>query len=349
MRKLASIRVAAGIFPIVGADAIEAVKVDGWVCVSKKGEFKEGDLGVYFEIDSFLPSEDPRFSFLEKQFITYYDDVGARLRTVRLRGQLSQGLFLPLSLFPELQDMPVGSDVSEILKIKKWEAIVPTNLAGDAKGGMPSYIKKTDQERIQNLVLELQEQIGQEFEVTIKLDGTSMTVYRNAITNDKGESVVESGVCGRNWDFYETPGNSLWQVARKNRMLEALEYLGKNYAFQGELIGMNIQENPEKLKFIDFYLFEIFDIDNYTYLPSEKRLEVLEELKEAGFIIKSVPVLDPKFVMPPDVTVESLLKMADGPSLNPNVKREGLVFKRKDGTFSFKVISDWYLEKHSNR
>lgn len=349
MRKLASIRVASNIFPIVGADVIEAVKVDGWVCVSKKGEFKEGDLGVYFEIDSFLPSEDSRFSFLEKQFINFFDDVGARLRTVRLRGQLSQGLFLPLSLFPELNGLPVGSDVTEILKIKKWEPLIPADLAGNAKGAMPSYIKKTDQERVQNIVNELKEQVGQEFEVTIKLDGTSMTVYRNVTTNANDEKVVETGVAGRNWDFYESDKNSLWQSARKNRMLEALEFLGKNYAFQGELIGHGIQENPEKLKYRDFYLFDIFDIDTHSYLSPKERADVLKTLNEAGFSIKSVPVLYESFVLTSDMSVESLLEMADGPSLNPEVKREGLVFKRKDGQFSFKVISNWYLEKHSNR
>lgn len=348
MRKLASIRLAGDLFPVIGADLIEAVKVDGWVCVVKKGEFKPGDLGVYFEIDSFLPSEDSRFSFLNKQFINFEGSIGARLRTIRLRGQLSQGLFLPLKSFPELNGMPVGSDVTNILKIKKWEAEIPEELIGMVKGGFPSFITKTDIERIQNLVVELSEQIGQEYEISTKLDGTSMTVYRYE-ENDDNNKVLKEGVCGKNWEYIESDKNPLWSTARKSRLLEALAFLNKNYAFQGELIGQNIQSNPEKIKGHNFYIFNIFDIDNYSYLSPTERMKVIKELQDAGFEVSSVPIVDSSWVIPEDVTVTSLLEMADGPSLNPDIKREGLVFKRKDGNFIFKVISNWYLEKNSDR
>ena len=148
MRKLASIRVANDLFPIQGADAIEAVRVDGWVCVAKKGEFKVGDKGIYFEIDSFLPGTEPRFQFLAKQFITFNGVQGARLRTIRLRGQLSQGLFLPLSLFPELETTEVGADVTELLGVDKWEPAIPAQLAGDVYGKFPHWVAQSDQPRV---------------------------------------------------------------------------------------------------------------------------------------------------------------------------------------------------------
>jgi RNA ligase (TIGR02306 family) len=347
MRKLASIRVANQINPIEGADAIEAVRIDGWVCVAKKGEFKVGDKGIYFEIDSFLPSSDERFSFLEKQFVTFDNNKGARLRTIRLRGQLSQGLFLPLDKFPEFTGMEEGADVTEQLNIVKWEPPMPAQLAGEVEGSFPNYLSKSEQERIQNIPRELEGNRGKEYEASIKLDGSSMTVHRNAnYMNKAGEVELKTGVCSRNWDLRESESNTMWRVARKNRMLEALEFLNRNLAFQGEIIGEGIQGNPEKIQGHEFYLFDIYDIDKQQYMAPQERQDMVKMLNENGFTIKHVPLL-PNIVL--NHSVEELLEMADGVSLNPNEKREGLVFKRLDGQFSFKAISNWYLEKHKNR
>lgn len=346
MRKLATIRVANALFPITGADAIESVRVDGWVCVAKKGEFKAGDKGIYFEIDSFLNGEDERFNFLAKQFITYNGKQGARLRTIRLRGQLSQGLFLPLDKFPEVADMEVGTDVTEILGVTKWEPPMPAQLAGEVIGIFPHWAKKSDQERIQNFVQEAEDNRGQEFEVTVKLDGSSMTVYRfDRAVNKEGNTFLDHGVCSRNYNLRESEKNSLWRVARKNRMLEALDFLGRNLAFQGEIIGEGIQGNNESLVGQDFYLFDIFDIDNQKYLAPNERQEIVKVLNKEGFPIKHVPIVG-NIVL--NHSVDEILAMADGQSLN-NANREGLVFKRLDGQFSFKAISNWYLEKHANR
>lgn len=346
MRKLATIRVANAITPIVGADAIEAVRVDGWTCVAKKGEFQVGDKGIYFEIDSFLNGQDERFSFLAKQFITFEGKQGARLRTIRLRGQLSQGLFLPLNKFPELQGLELGADVTETLGVTKWEPPMPAQLAGEVVGVFPHYCKKSDQERIQNFVQEAEDNRGQEFEVSVKLDGSSMTVYRfDRAVNKEGETFLDHGVCSRNYNLRESEKNSLWRVARKNRMLEALDFLGRNLAFQGEIIGEGIQGNNESLVGQDFYLFDIYDIDKQKNLSPAERQEIVKVLNKNGFPIKHVPIVG-NIVL--NHTVDEILAMADGQSLN-NANREGLVFKRLDGQFSFKAISNWYLEKHANR
>lgn len=346
MRKLATIRIANAISPIVGADAIEAVRVDGWVCVAKKGEFKVGDKGIYFEIDSFLPGEDERFSFLAKQFTTFEGKQGARLRTIRLRGQLSQGLFLPLAKFPELQNVEVGADVTDILGVSKWEPPMPAQLAGEVVGIFPHWAKKSDQERIQNLMSEIEDNKGQEFEVSVKLDGSSMTVYRfDRATDKEGERFLDHGVCSRNYNLRESEKNSLWRVATKNRMMEALDFIGRNLAFQGEIIGEGIQGNNESLSGQDFYMFDIYDIDAQKYLAPAERQEIVSVLNQNGFSLKHVPIIGNTLL---NHSVDELLAMADGQSLN-NANREGLVFKRMDGQFSFKAISNWYLEKHQNR
>lgn len=346
MRKLATIRVANALNPIVGADAIEAVRVDGWVCVSKKGEFQVDDKGIYFEIDSFLNGQDERFNFLAKQFITFEGQKGARLRTIRLRGQLSQGLFLPLAKFPELQGMEVGTDVTEMLGVTKWEPPMPAQLAGEVIGVRPHFFRATEQERIQNFVQEIADNKGQEFEVSVKLDGSSMTTYRfDRATDKEGNTFLDHGVCSRNYNLRKSDKNSLWRVATKNRMIEALDFIGRNLAFQGEIIGEGIQGNNENLKGQDFYMFDIFDIDSQKYLAPIERQEIVRVLNENGFPIKHVPILE-NIVL--NHTVDEILAMADGQSLN-GANREGLVFKRLDGQMSFKAISNWYLEKHSNR
>ena len=339
MRVLASVRRVRDIFPIKGADFIVGAQIDGWKCITKKGEFDVGQLGVYFEIDSFLNANDTRYSFLEKQFIDWQGQKGARIRTIKMKNQIAQGLLLPLNIFPEIVNPVEGMDVTELLKVQKWEPPVPTQLTGEVEGAFPSFIKKTDEERIQNLIDVISTEIaGQNFEQTVKLDGTSMTVFNY---NQK------QGLCGRNWQLRETEGNSLWQVARKYDILEALKKLNMNIALQGELIGEGIQGNNENIKGLDFYLFKVWDIDNQCYMSPEKRQEIVKLLKDFGANVKTVPSLG-FITFDKNVTVEDILALADGQSLFAT-NREGLVFNREDGLFSFKAISIWFLQKHSNR
>jgi RNA ligase (TIGR02306 family) len=260
---------------------------------------------------------------------------------VKLRGQVSQGLLLPLSILPRslgfefATDKTVGEDVSHWLGIQKWEAPIPAQLAGDIEGNFPSVIPKTDQERIQNLTEELKEwQRNSAFtwEVTEKLDGSSMTVF---VHGDR------AGVCSRNWSLKETAGNTLWSVARREGLIEKIRQTGRNLALQGELIGEGIQGNAYNVKGQDFRLFDIYDIDRGEYLgPLERR--VFADTHS----IKHVPVLATEMVIEEWVT--GLLTMADGVStLNPKTNREGLVFKCNTfGGPSFKTISNRWLIKN---
>lgn len=326
MRKLASIRKIAGVRPIPEADAIECVTVDGWDVVTKKGEFQVGDLAIYLEIDSWVPTALAPFLSKGKEPREFNSVKGERLRTVKLRGQLSQGLLLPYATLGRIAQE--GEEVTEELGIQKWERPINPQLAGLAKGNFPSFIPKTDQERIQNIkhVLEDREE---RYEVSIKLDGASFTAFHRD---------GHFGVCSRNLELKPSDTNAFWQVANKYLLERTLPAMG-NFAIQGELVGPGIQGNQENLKELELYVFDVFDIDAQTYLDSSSRYDFVETLN-----LEQIPILFHYREAPE--TLEEILKLAEGPSLNPKANREGLVFKSlRNPNHSFKVISNSWLLK----
>ena len=343
-RKLSTIRKIKEINPIEGADAIELAVVDGWqVVVAKNVGHQVGDLVVYCEIDSFLPIE-PEFEFLRKSsYKKMGDQEGFRLKTIKLRGQISQGLILPYSVIPIAQfataaDLPEGMDVSEMLGIVKYEPPIPAQLAGKVKGSFPSFLRKTDEERIQNLEKEYIEwtlSSKHQFYATEKLDGSSFTCY---IKNG------EFGVCSRNMDLLETEDNTFWAVARKLDLENKLRSFGKNICFQGEMVGSGIQGNHYNMKDQTVFFYNIFIIDEREYVGYDEFRNMLFDLDLA-----CVPVLSYPFNFPADSeaafpTVSVLLRSAEGKSvLNDKVEREGLVIRSMDRTISFKVISNKFL------
>lgn len=339
-RKLASVRVISNIQPIPNADKIELVTVDGWnVVVAKDVGHKVGDLVIYCEIDSFLPIRE-EFEFLRKSSYKKMGDVeGFRLRTVKLRGQVSQGLILPMSVLnPPDTNIYVtpfeGLDVTEMLDIVKYEPPIPAELAGKVKGVFPSFIPKSDEFRIQNLTKEYEEwkyQSKHQFYVTEKLDGSSATFY----VKDG-----EFGVCSRNLELLETEGNTFWKVARELDLENKMKSLGKNISLQGELIGEGIQGNPYKLKGQTIRFFTGYDIDKQERLNLRDFIVILELLG-----LQSVPILSIEFFLPD--SVEQLLQQAEGKSvLNPDTEREGVVVRSMDGSISFKAISNTFLLKN---
>lgn len=348
-RKLATIRKISDIQPIDGADKIEVAVVDGWKVVIQKDEYQVGDLCVYCEVDSFLPVRE-EYEFLRKNSYKHLPDgsEGFRLKTVKLRGQVSQGLILPLSVLSDstrshvreleqtqlvgplknISDSPVGFDVTNELGITKYEPPIPPELSGVAKGPFPGFLSKTDEERIQNFASEYENMKEHVYYVTEKLDGSSATYYIK-------DGVF--GVCSRNLELIESPTNSFWKFARKSDLENKMKSLGFNICLQGELVGNGIQKNPYKLNDQTVRFFNAFDIDEHKYLGF---LEFSLIVFTLG--LQTVPVLDTDFYLPP--TIDDMLKYADGPSeLNPEQKREGVVVRSLDRTISFKVISNTFL------
>jgi RNA ligase (TIGR02306 family) len=345
MRKMATVRRVDAVNPIPDADAIEVATVGGWRVVIKKGEFVSGDLAVYCEIDSWIPNDLAPFLSKGSEPRVYNGVVGERLRTVKLRGQVSQGLLLPHDIvwdknMFDFNRFDAGDDVSELLNIQKWEAPIPAQLAGEVRGMFPGFIPKTDQERIQNLTAEFADWTERKlhWEVTEKLDGSSMTVY---VFDD------DEGVCSRNLNLRETEGNSLWTVARRNDLIGKIRSTGQNLAFQGELIGEGIQGNPYKIRGQEFYLFDIYDIDAGRYLTPLERQALAARLR-----VLCVPTVA-AHANPYDtlgiVDIAQMLKFAEGKSVLMNTtEREGLVFKCHEEAVSFKAISNKFLLKGGN-
>jgi len=405
MRKLAIIRTINQKISIEGADNIELVLVDGWQCVSKKNEFNVGDLCVYFEIDSLLPIRS-EFEFLRKSsYKKLTDDTeGFRLKSIKLRGKLSQGLVLPVSLFPELKvitneeraqsfinalefyaaqdnyksieswscqdgsspslsshdaenlikqvangkvqedggsfarqvlnrrtSLKEGDDVTDLLGVTLYQPPLPACLSGIAKRTFPSFIQKTDQERIQNLSNKINDWKDKTFEVTEKLDGSSCTIYFHQ---------QQFGVCSRNLELIESEGNSFWKVANDKDLKNKLININRSLAIQGELIGEGIQGNKYKLRGQDIYVFDIYDIETRSYLDPAERISIVEKLG-----LKHAPMLGTISVD----SVESILTFAiDKSKLNKDVEREGVVFKeniKSPDRVSFKAISNKFLLK----
>jgi len=349
-RKLATIRKIAAIDPIPGADKIEVAIVDAWKVVVQKDSFQVGDLAIYLEIDSYLPIR-PEFEFLrQSSYKKMGDQEGYRLRTVKMRGQISQGLLLPLEVLnttplalaydeykvgtshqpygPQLQFGPydgdlhleVGVDVTEILGITKFEEPIPAELEGKIRGYFDSTIPSTSQERIQNLKSKYEELKLHRYFVTEKLDGCSATYY------------FKDGVFGmgcRNLDFMHDAENSFTRFGKENNMEEKLRSLGMNIALQGELMGNGNQKTV--------FFFSAFDIDKYQYIPYKEFIRLLDKLN-----LLAVPIIDENYSLPE--TIDELLVYAQGKSiLFPDRDREGLVLRSHDMSVSFKVISNKFL------
>ena len=341
MRKLATIRKIDALRAIPDADAIECAVIGGWTAVVKKGEFEAGDLAVYCEIDSWIPHALAPFLSKGKEPRVFDGIAGERLRTMKLRGQLSQGLLLPFAIMKPFFDdilFTEGVDVSELLGIVKYEAPIPAQLAGEVKGMFPGWIQKTDQERIQNLKEELDYWLREQhvWEVTEKLDGSSMTVFLRD---------GEFGVCSRNLELKPSETNSLWKVAIRNELELKLRRADRNLALQGELIGEGIQGNPYKQKGQEFFLFDIYDIDTSKYLTPAERNAFVEEHD-----IKHVPVLAFGAELWDTLginSIDEILQFAEGKSVMGMIgcEREGLVFKSKAMQCSFKAISNKFLLK----
>lgn len=356
MRQLATIRRIDSVRKHFNADALELVTVDGWECIAKIGQFKEGDLAVYFEIGSFLPVK-PQYEFLRRSCYRKSDSgEGFRIKTVKLRGEVSQGLIMPIEdVGINANPFEEGTDVTELLEVVKYETPVRNTggglIVGKARGSFPDFIPKTDQERLQNKYKKYSELFKHDsFEVTLKLDGSSMTVY--CVVNEDGE-VTDRGVCSRNnnlkIDDLEDNKSHFLKVALGQGLLDSLcEYCKENkqsLALQGELMGPGVQGNREGFITHHFFTFDMFDIDTQKYLDPVHRVNVYHELKEKNSEFRHVPIINPSFEIFEEFgNMSDICNFVDVAESMNHAVAEGFVFKHLTKPhLTFKVISRKYL------
>lgn len=358
MRKLASIEVIEKLEPIPNADKILKATVKGWECVvAKIDNFNVGDKVIYIEVDSVLPPR-PEFSFLKERKY--------RVRTIKLRKQISQGLVLPLSYLKG--DFNVGDDVTKLLGITKYDpqaeaekqvtkTLTPTNsfltpiiaflmrfrwfrklyakFVVQNCAFPTDIVKKTDEERIQNLPIAFEDwkRRATPFYATEKIDGCSATffLYDNKF-----------GVCSRNVWLRREDNSYYWEVARRFQLEETLRTLNNHFGartvvIQGEIIGQNIQGNKYKISGYDFYVFNIV-VDGLK-LDQEKLMNICKEHK-----LKSVPLIFKAYTLPD--TIHELIEVSKGKSkLLDTQDREGLVFRNYKENISYKAINPLFLLK----
>lgn len=378
-RKLASIQKIIDIQPIENADKIERLTVLGWhVVASKSNNYKIGDLVCYIEVDTQLP-EIPMFDFLK--------DRKYRVKTIKLRGQISQGLVIPLeelkdNLNIKIDKLKEGDDVTTLIgaskydpeaekenKLMEQEMNNSTNkihkmlmkyklyrkiyklICKPQKSGFPSWIKKTDEDRIQILVDKFNEIISKNktdepiyFDSTEKLDGQSATFF---IKKDKILGIIpryEFGVCSRNLRLKNPNNSSYWTVASQYNIENALmdilkKYKSQNVVLQGEICGNGIQGNKYGITGNGYYFAAfnlIIDGKKYRTIDAKKIL--------SNYKIDTVPIIDTNVLLYP--TIDEMVENAKGKSTLKSVQREGKVWRSIDNNISFKVINPDFLIKY---
>ena len=344
MRKLASIQRVWDILPIAGADRIELIKVEGWQCVANKGQFNKGDLCVYFEIDSFLPIR-PEFEFMRSSSYKKTDIMGEgfRLRSMKFRGEISQGLALPVSTFPEIEKPELGMDVTELLGVKKWEIEERATTSGTVIGTLPYDVPHTDETRVQSEPSLIFDFTGLEYYISTKMDGSSHSL-----------SIDENGfhVCGHNYEYKDDGTSSFFEFVKQRGYKEAMQkYLDEQgysiLTIQGEFCAPGIQKNRLKLTKPEWYVFTIRT--NGERVGLRKMQEICESLNMPTVPIEEIGEgLADKYP-----TVEALLERADGEYPNGG-KKEGIVVRTTvpvynetiGGPLSMKIVSNKYLLKN---
>lgn len=323
---IASIQKVMKVEPIKDADKIEKLNILGWEVVSGKGEFKEGNLCIYIEIDSIVPDK-PEFEFLKK--------VNFRIKTIRLRGQISQGIALPMKFLPDGM-YKIGDDVSDIIGVKHYEKPIPLSMSGITRGHMPFGIPISDETRVQSIPDIINEITGQKVYITTKYDGTSGTFAMKD---------MDYHVCSRHNSFFKNDSNVYWIVSEKNQIGQKLKQLNLNIAIRGEVCGPGIQKNKVGLKELDLFVYDIFDIDKYRYYNFKELIDMCETLK-----LKTVPL---EYRVDFTHSLNGLLLLAQGNYQGTNNRKEGIVIRPEvemrsvanNGRMSFKVINNEYLLK----
>jgi hypothetical protein len=368
-RPMATIQKVVNKYPIVGCDNIEQIEVLGWQLIAKKNDFNIGDYCVYFEIGSKL--------FPHPIWDVFLSKVHYNIKTMKMRGTISQGLALPTSILAEFEKgkkvkIEEGVDVTKIIGVTRYDAEVEPvqkestkkrsaivrflmryklcrtiyfKLYGNNKGDFPTHlITPTDENNIQTLRSFFNNHDGKVVYISEKLEGQSGTFMNQPLNGffNKLFNKKDFTVCSHHYRNYDE--NSNWgKVAKlysiKQKLSDYEKLTGINAGVQGEIIGSGIQKNIYGINGYDFYVFNVKDIKKDTYFTLDEMILFCETV---GF--KYVPILERGLVLTKDMTAKYFLDKSTGYStLNTKVLREGIVVRTEDMKLSFKARSPEYL------
>lgn len=333
-RSLATICRITGIADISGADSIVLAQVQGWKCIVKKDAFRVGDLCIYFSIDAIPDLRDPNTEFMSKR--------GGRVKTLKMRGVVSQGLIGPLSWLSDrghpIDSVSEGDDVTSQMGVTKHVAAEESAqyTAGDFEC-MPADVPRTEEQRLQTCMRLLEQLRDRAIVITEKEDGCSCTfLFKDG----------QFRVCGRRFMWREPDPSCAhyFHVADKFDVAARIATLNMNVAVQGEIVGPKVNGNRLNLAELDFRVFNMYDIDRREYLRHEQVTDVCARLG-----LHQVPVVYAGDANALDLTLDTLLHMATTRMYAPGFPAEGLVVKTNDAAgprVSFKIISNEYLLKY---
>ena len=317
--KLATIEKVLDKKPIDGADKIELITILGWNVITKKDEYQVGDLCIYIPIDTTIDPTREYFKFLADK----KDPLKrVKIQTIKMKGVFSQGLVIPLDTISNMVNIDnieimEGNDVSEILDVKKYEKenIINQITGVTAQIGIPfpiDIIPITDEDNLKTKYKCLEEFLNEEIYVTLKMDGSSMTVI-NTPTN--------TFVCSRR--LVLDKGSVMYQYVLRENIPERIKHL--NIAIQGEFCGPKVNNNRLELKDYKYYVFNIKDLNTGYYLGYYEMKKLADELK-----LDTVPLLEIiKFTN--NITIHNFQEIANKVNyitpMNKKVAGEGIVIR----------------------
>lgn len=367
--------------PIPNYDRVEHARVSGWWVIVQKNQFEVGDKALYIEADSLVPSNDERFAFLEKKHykvktmkmckvysqglllpISEFPEIANKeihedvTKLLNIRYYIEEDNARKAKTNPNEKYNRMCARNPKLAK-KPWFKWFMKRMWGrkllfvffgskkDNPKKWPMWIKKTDEDRIENVMFMLDDK--EPYVVTEKIDGTSLTAFIDTTTRKP-----DFGVCSRNVrqmdideeNFHTNVAgtNVYWEAAIKYSMRDALEDIAKHYGYkrvviQGEVYGNAVQGNPLKLDDRRFAAFNL--VVDGVRLGSIVAKDIL-----AKYDIPFVPIIDEHYILPDQDELEEFKKSADGKSvINKKCIREGFVYRSMDGQKSFKNVSRKFL------
>jgi RNA ligase (TIGR02306 family) len=328
--KLTTITKITELTPIPNADKIERATVLGWHCVVKKGLHNVGDAVCFLFPDTLVPRH-----FLEEGYV---GDEKVRLKTIKMRGQFSAGLIVPLSCINIDVPLLEGADIGELIGVEKYEKPAPAKLAGDAKGVFPvQFVSKTDEDNYRSnpeAFAEMKSLCDEPVVITSKQDGTSATFIYT-----KEDDTFRA--CSRNLELKE--GESVyWQMAQKYDLERIMKNRDHDLALQGEIIGEGINGNNLKIRGQELHIFLIKDISENRWLSWSEMEEFCKENN-----LKTVPLL--KKIPASDLNESEIQQMADSLKYPCGSPAEGIVFRSEKPIFSETLGKSWLSLKAINQ